>query len=138
MIFYLTRKVARKTHSPALYANAWHHRSDSFSSLAVLLGGAASLFGWGYADHMAAIVVGIMIIAVGGKIFYDNLIELTEHAADNESVQIIKRILSDESEISGWHALRTRDIGGELYIDVHVIVDPSLTVLDSHKISDKI
>jgi cation diffusion facilitator family transporter len=138
VIFYLTRKVARKTHSPALYANAWHHRSDSFSSIAVLLGGAASLFGWGYADHMAAIIVGIMIIAVGGKIFHDNLIELTEHAADSESVQTIKRILSDESEISGWHALRTRDIGGELNIDVHVIVDPNLTVLESHKISDKI
>jgi cation diffusion facilitator family transporter len=138
IIFFLTRKVARKTHSPALYANAWHHRSDSFSSLAVLLGGAASLMGWGYADHIAAVVVGIMIIAVGGKIFHDNLIELTEHAADSASVQIIKRILSDESEISGWHALRTRDIGGELYIDVHVIVDPDLTVLESHKISDKI
>jgi len=138
IIFFLTRKVARKTHSPALYANAWHHRSDSFSSVAVLLGGAASLFGWGYADHMAAIVVGFMIIAVGGKIFHDNLIVLTEHAADNKSVQVIKRILSDESEISGWHALRTRDLGGELYIDVHVLVDPNLTVLESHKISDKI
>ena len=138
IIFSLTRKVARKTHSPALYANAWHHRSDSFSSVAVLLGGAASLFGWGYADHMAAIVVGFMIIAVGGKIFHDNLIVLTEHAADNKSVQVIKRILSDESEISGWHALRTRDLGGELYIDVHVLVDPKLTVLESHKISDKI
>jgi cation diffusion facilitator family transporter len=138
IIFFLTRKVARKTHSPALYANAWHHRSDSFSSLAVLLGGIASLIGWGYADHVAAVVVGIMIITVGGKIFHDNLIELTEHAADSESVQIIKKILSDESEISGWHALRTRDIGGELYIDVHVIVDPTLTVLESHKISDKI
>lgn len=138
IIFFLTRKVARKTHSPSLYANAWHHRSDSFSSVAVLIGGAASLFGWGYADHMAAIIVGIMIIAVGGKIFHDNLIELTEHAADSKSVQLIKKILSDESKISGWHDLRTRNSGGQLYIDVHVIVDPNLTVLESHKIADKI
>jgi len=138
IIFFLSRKVARKTQSPALYANAWHHRSDSFSSVAVLIGGAASLFGWGYADRMAAIVVGIMIIGVGGKIFHDNLIELTEHAADSESVRIIKKVLSDESEISGWHALRTRVVGGELYIDVHVIVDSRLTVLESHKIGDKI
>jgi len=138
ILFFLTRKVASKTHSPALYANAWHHRSDSFSSVAVLLGGAASLLGWGYADHMAVIVVGIMIIAVGGKIFHDNLIELTEHAADSKSVQLIKEILSDESEISGWHDLRTRSSGGQLYIDVHVIVDPNLTVLESHKIADKI
>lgn len=138
VLFFLTRKVARKSHSPALYANAWHHRSDSFSSVAVLLGGAASLLGWGYADYVATIVVGIMIIAVGGKIFHDNLIQLTEHAADKKSVQIIKKILTDESEILGWHALRTRDIGGELCIDVHVIVEPQLTVLESHKIADKI
>jgi len=138
ILFFLTRKVARNTNSPSLYANAWHHRSDSLSSIAVLIGGAASLLGWGYADHVAAFVVGIMIIAVGGKIFYGNLIELTEHSADRQSIQIIKNILSDESEISGWHALRTRDMGGELYIDVHIIVSPHLTVLESHKIADKI
>jgi len=138
ILFALTRKVARRTHSTALYANAWHHRSDSFSSGAVLLGGAAGLIGWGYADNMAAIVVGIMIMAVGGKLFYDNLIELTEHAADKQTLQILKKVLSDENEIKGWHALRTRNIGGEIFIDVHVIVDSGLTVLECHKICDKI
>ncbi|MBN1545650.1 MAG: cation transporter [Syntrophaceae bacterium] len=138
ILFALTRKVARRTHSTSLYANAWHHRSDAFSSVAVLLGGAASLIGWGYADNMATIVVGIMIMAVGGKFFYDNLIELTEHAADKKTIQVLKSILSDEIEIKSWHALRTRNIGGELFIDVHVCVDAGLTVLESHKICDKI
>jgi len=138
ILFVLTRKVARRTHSTALYANAWHHRSDSFSSIAVFIGGIAGLLGWGYADKMAAIVVGIMIMAVGGKLFYDNLIEFTEHAGDKKSVEIIKKILSDDDEIISWHALRTRNIGGEMFIDVHVCVDARLTVLESHKICDKI
>ena len=138
IIFHITRKISRLTHSAALYANAWHHRSDSFSSMAVLIGGIASLLGWGYADHMAAIIVGIMIMGVAGKIFYDNLIELTEHSADKKSIQTIEKILSQTGNISGWHALRTRSLGGELFLDCHVIVDPNLTVLESHKIIDRI
>ena len=138
IIFHITRKVSRTTKSAALYANAWHHRSDSFSSMAVLIGGAASILGWGYADHMAAIIVGIMIMGVAGKIFYDNLIELTEHSADKKSIQTIEKILSHAQDISGWHALRTRSLGGELFLDCHIIVDPELTVLESHKIIEKI
>ncbi|MCK4931735.1 MAG: cation transporter [Candidatus Aminicenantes bacterium] len=138
IIFHITRKISRITQSAALYANAWHHRSDSFSSMAVLIGGAASLSGWGYADHMATIIVGIMIMGVAGKIFYDNLIELTEHSADKKSIQTIERILSRAEGIYGWHALRTRSVGGELFLDCHVIVDPDLSVLESHKIIERI
>lgn len=138
IIFHVTRKISRITHSAALYANAWHHRSDSFSSMAVIIGGAASLLGWGYADQMATIIVGIMIMGVAGKIFYDNLVELTEHSADKKSIQSIERILSQAEDISGWHALRTRSLGGELFLDCHVIVDPILTVRESHTIIDRI
>jgi cation diffusion facilitator family transporter len=106
--------------------------------MAVLIGGAASLLGWGYADHMATIIVGIMIMGVAGKIFYDNLIELTEHSADKKSIQTIERILSRAEGIYGWHALRTRSLGGELFLDCHVIVDPNLSVLESHKIVERI
>lgn len=134
-VFYKTRKIAQKTHSAALYANAWHHRSDSFSSLAVLAGGVAGLIGWGYADSAAAILVGIMVMGVGGKIFYDNLVELTEHAADSNSVKTIEKVLSEEKMLSGFHALRTRSFGGELFLDVHILVDPSLSVLESHDIT---
>jgi cation diffusion facilitator family transporter len=138
IIFHVTRKISRITHSAALYANAWHHRSDSFSSMAVIIGGVASLLGWGYADQMATIIVGIMIMGVAGKIFYDNLVELTEHSADKKSIQSIERILSQAEDISGWHALRTRSLGGELFLDCHVIVDPILTVRESHIIIDRI
>lgn len=138
ILFFFTRKVSRITQSPVLYANAWHHRSDSFSSLAVLIGGLASLLGWGYADHAATIVVGVMIMAVAGKILYEGLIELSEHSADKESIQVIENVLSEEKEVFQWHALRTRKMGAELFVDVHILVDSDLSVLKSHKITTKI
>lgn len=138
ILFYTTRKVSRITQSTILYANAWHHRSDSLSSFAVLIGGAASLLGWGLADQVATIVVGFMIIGVAGKILFDSLIELSEHSADSESVQKIENVLSKEADISSWHALRTRKLGAELFVDVHLLVDPALSVQKSHDISIKI
>jgi len=138
ILFYITRRISRITQSTVLYANAWHHRSDSLSSFAVLIGGVASLLGWGHADQMATIVVGFMIIGVAGKILFDGLIELSEHSADSESIQKIEDVLSKEADISSWHALRTRKLGAELFIDVHVLVDPALSVQKSHDISMKI
>ena len=138
ILFYITRKASRITQSTVLYANAWHHRSDSLSSFAVLIGGVASLLGWGHADKVATIVVGFMIIGVAGKILFDSLIELSEHSADSESIQKIENVLSKEADISSWHALRTRKLGAELFIDVHLLVDPALSVQKSHDISVKI
>ncbi|MFQ5721643.1 MAG: cation diffusion facilitator family transporter [Candidatus Aminicenantales bacterium] len=135
ILFYRTRKISRITGSAALYANAWHHRSDSLSSMAVLIGGAASLLGWGYADQAATIVVAFMIMGVAGKIFLEGFVELTEHAADRESIQKLEKVLSQEKKISSWHALRTRKLGGELFADVHILVNPNLSVLESHQIS---
>lgn len=138
VLFFLTRKISREAHSTALYANAWHHRSDSLSSLAVLFGGIASLFGWGHADHVATIVVGFMIMGVAGKILYDGLIELSEHSADQESIQKIEDILNQESDVFDWHALRTRKVGGELFVDVHILVNPEISVRESHEICGKV
>ncbi|MFQ6038075.1 MAG: cation diffusion facilitator family transporter [Candidatus Aminicenantales bacterium] len=138
VLFSATRKVSRETHSSSLYANAWHHRSDSLSSAAVLAGGTASLLGWGHGDHLATIVVGVMIIAVAGRILYEGLIEITEHSGDEESLRKIQKVLAEEIGVSDWHALRTRKVGGELFIDVHVQVDPEISVRDSHKICAKV
>jgi len=138
ILFFITRRISRITQSTLLYANAWHHRSDSLSSLAVLIGGVVGLLGWGHADQVATIVVGFMIIGVAGKILFDGLIELSEHSADSESIQKIEDVLSKEAGISSWHALRTRKLGAELFIDVHVLVDPALSVQKSHDISMEI
>jgi cation diffusion facilitator family transporter len=106
--------------------------------MAVLVGGVASLLGWGYADQVATIVVGLMIIGVAAKILYEGLIEITEHSADKESIETINKILSEEQGVSDWHALRTRKVGGELFIDLHLLVDPGISVKDSHMICERV
>ena len=138
ILFFMTRKISRETQSTVLYANAWHHRSDSLSSLAVLVGGISSLLGWGYADNVATVVVGLMIVGVAGRILYEGLIEITEHSADKDSIDKINKILSKEQDVRDWHALRTRRVGGELFVDLHLLVDPELSVRDSHEICEKV
>lgn len=135
IIFHLTRKVAVRTKSPSLYANAWHHRTDALSSIAVMIGSGLSLFGFGYGDHLAGVVVGLMVIAVGGKIILAGLKELSEHALDEKTVKIIKSILDDNNEVFEWHKLRSRKIGPEFFVDVHILVTPSLTVEESHRMT---
>ena len=81
-LYRLTRKAAVKSHSTALYANAWHHRSDALSSVAVLIGYVSLRFGSHHGDQVAALAVGLMVIFVGAKIIGDSLRELTEGAVD--------------------------------------------------------
>lgn len=138
ILFHQTRRVARRTHSSALYANAWHHRSDAWSSLAVCFGGIASVLGWGYADQTVTIIIGLMIIYVSGKIIYEGIVELVEHSVDEESLQAIEEVLDSEKGIAGWHALRSRKSAGEIFLDVHIRVDPHLTVQESHDITHQI
>jgi divalent metal cation (Fe/Co/Zn/Cd) transporter len=66
------------------------------------------------------------------------LIEITEHSADRDTIQKIKNILLTERDVFDWHALRTRKVGGELFVDVHILVDPDLSVTQSHEICSKV
>ncbi|MCI0493972.1 cation diffusion facilitator family transporter [candidate division KSB1 bacterium] len=138
LLFQFTQKLAKQIHSSALYANAWHHRSDAFSSVAVLIGSVLSLFGVGYGDQLAGLVVGIMIVAVAGTILFDGVKELSEHAIDRASLAIIEQTLNNHPQINIWHKLRTRKIGAELFVDVHIHVDPDLSVYESHKFTTEI
>ena len=135
-LYRATRKVAIQSHSPALYANAWHHRSDALSSVAVAIGFITLKFGFGHGDQVAAIAVGLMIIWVGVKVVGDTLRELTESAVDSETVEHIKDIINADPSIHQWHKLRTRTVGREVFLDLHILVDPDLNVTAAHKITE--
>lgn len=136
LLYQWTRIVAVKTHSTALYANAWHHRSDAFSSVAVVIGAIAVKFGFSYGDQMAAIVVGLMVIMVGVKVFGGCLHEFSERAVDMQTVQKIEAILASERRVRQWHKLRTRSAGREIFVDLHILVDPDLNITEAHAIAD--
>ena len=136
LLYQVTKKVAVAVHSTALYANAWHHRSDALSSVVVVVGLVSVMFGFGYGDRIAAIVVGFMIVLVGARVIASNLQELIDIAVDESTISQIKQIIDSEEQIHQWHKLRTRTVGREVFLDLHILVDPDLSVAAGHAIAD--
>lgn len=137
-LYRITKKAAVRSHSTALYANAWHHRSDALSSVAVLIGYATLYLGFDHGDQVAAIAVGLMVIYVGVKVIGDGLRELTEGAVDPQTVQRVRDIIGADPAIRQWHGLRTRTVGREVFLDVHILVNPELNVAAAHQISERL
>jgi len=135
VLYRMTRKVAVKTNSSALYANAWHHRSDALSSIAVVIGFISLKLGYDHGDQVATIAVGLLIILVGAKMFVGCLEEFSERAVDSDTIERIQRIIGAEERIRQWHKLRTRNVGREIFVDLHILVDPQLDITAAHEIA---
>ena len=138
LLYRATKKIAVKSHSSALYANAWHHRSDAASSVAVVIGYTLLRFGFAYGDQIAGVAVGLMIILVAVRIIGDCLHELTEAAVDRGTIERIEHIINNNASIRRWHKLRTRVLGREIFLDLHILVDPDLSVAAAHEISESL
>jgi len=138
LLYRVTKKVAIRSYSTALYANAWHHRSDAFSSVAVFIGFISLKFGFDYGDQIAAVAVGLMIILVAIRVISGCLRELTESAVDSGTIEQIEHIIGDNSSIRQWHKLRTRTVGREVFLDLHILVDPDLDVAAAHEIAESL
>ncbi len=138
LLYIITRRVAVKTHSSALYANAWHHRSDALSSIVVVIGFVSLRLGFKYGDQMAAVGVGLMVVLVGVRIMGDCLRELTEAAVDADTIERIKQIINTEPSVHQWHKLRSRTVGREVFLDLHILVDPGLNVAGAHEIAESL
>ena len=133
-LYRITRRVARRVRSAALHANAWHHRSDALSSVAVLVGGAAGLLGWGHGDQVAAVAVGVMVAVVGAGSLWKVFMELTEGSISADERQSIAKAIERVPGVKGWYRLRTRLVGREVFMDVNVLVDKELSVGEGHAV----
>ena len=115
--FVITKRVAIRLSSSMLYANAWDHRSDALSSLAVAIGAVSSMFGLAYADQIATIVVGLMIIFVAVKILLDAISQFTARAVDEKTNEQIKRIIShNRKSVTGINSEQELSAGNCLWI----------------------
>ena len=137
-LFRITRSVAERCRSAALRANAWHHRSDALSSIVVLAGGVSAAWGWSYGDNLAGLLVGLMVLAVGGKIGFEAMMELSECSAGRETVARIEEVISGFKEVRGSHRLRVRRVGRELMMDIHLVMDSAMSIGESHDIVQRI
>ena len=137
-LYQYTARKGKALESPSVVANAWHHRSDALSSIGALLGiGAAYFLGdkWCIADPIAAIVVAALIIKVAIELCATSLAELLEKSLPRDVEEEIISIILATPNVYKPHNLRTRRIGSNIAIEVHIRVDGTMTVQDSHEIS---
>ncbi len=135
LLFWVTIKVAKTYKSNMLKANAWHHRSDALSSVVVLVGIFGSLNGYPYLDGVAAIIVGLMVMAIAWELGLNATKELVDTSIDIEEVEKLRKAIGMISGVNSVHSLRTRKIGHAISADVHVQVDPFLSVSEGHIIT---
>lgn len=135
VLFWATIKIAKTHKSDMLKANAWHHRSDALSSIVVLVGIFGSLNGYPYLDSIAAIIVGLMIMMIAWNLGSNATKELVDTSIDVKQVAQLKKTIGMISGVNNVHSLRTRKIGHAISADVHVQVDPFLSVSEGHIIS---
>lgn len=137
-MYQYTIHVARRTRSKLLQANAWHHRSDAVSSIVVLIGVVGALYGYQFADAVAAIVVGLMIARIGLGLVIESTRELVDTALPAHHVKRIEHTILDTEGVESLHSLRTRKMAGEALVDVHIQVHPEISVSEGHAIADKV
>lgn len=138
LLFHYTRHVGVRINSQLIIANAWHHRSDAASSLVVLIGIIGSLMGFAYLDAVAAVVVGLMIIKMGWDYGWNSVKELVDTAVSPELLAQIEQVIQHIDGVKKIHQLRTRSMGNDVLIDVHIIVFPKISVSEGHYIAQHV
>ncbi|MFZ4077599.1 MAG: cation diffusion facilitator family transporter [Legionellaceae bacterium] len=137
-LYHYTHMIGKRIDSPLLITNAWHHRSDAASSIVVLIGLLGSFFGLIYFDAAAAILVGMMIIHMGFTYAWNSINELVDTGVKPDQLAIIESIIKDVDGVKKIHQLRSRMMGSDIFVDVHVLVAPFLSVSEGHFIAQNV
>ena len=139
-LYRWTTRVGRCTHSAALQANAWHHRSDALSSIPVALAIGASRQ-WpnlAFLDNAGAVVVAVLLAQAALKIIRPAVAELMELGAPAGFTQDIEATALSVEGVKSVHAIRSRYAASQLFIDLHVQVDPAMSIAEAHDISSRV
>lgn len=129
--------IAERLRSPMLVANAWHARADALSSLVVAAGIGGALLGFRFADAVAAIVVGAMIVRTGLRFAWDAMQELMDAGLAPQDVAAIRKTIEQTPGVIGLHDLRTRRMAHQVLVDAHVQVDSRISVSEGHRIAEQ-
>lgn len=135
-LFRYMLRVGENLRSPMLISNAWHARSDAASSLVVAIGIAGNLLGYTFADSIAAVIVGFMIVRMGTVFAWEAVQELIDTGLSIEEVDSIRQVIVDTPGVSSLHELRTRRMAHRSLVDAHVCVDPRVSVSEGHRIAE--
>ncbi|MGB5300534.1 MAG: cation diffusion facilitator family transporter [Thiogranum sp.] len=137
-IYHYTKNAAVKLRSNMLMANAWHSRSDAISSIVVVIGVGGAMMGYPYLDAVAAIAVAVMIAKIGIDLIRASSKELIDTALEPKVVDAIRKEIVDVDGVRALHMLRSRRSGSDALVDLHVQVDPRISVSEGHQIGDTV
>ena len=140
ILYRWTAKSGKRIKSPALAANAWHHRTDAISSMPVLIavGGALIFPSWSFLDLVGAVVISIFVLHAAMKIIWPGISELMDAGAPQDIQKKIEDIACQIEGVQDIHKIRTRYISTSILVDMHIVVDGSISVREGHKIADEV
>ncbi|MBD3609693.1 MAG: cation transporter [Gammaproteobacteria bacterium] len=137
-IYRYTMWAAKKYRSTMLRANAWHSRSDAVSSIVVMIGVGGAMAGLTYLDAVAAFVVAVMIGKIAWELVWHSVQEILDAGLEEERVLEIEKLIMQVDGVLQMHMLRTRRLGPDALVDVHVLVGSHLSISEGHHIAEKV
>ncbi len=140
ILFQWTVRKGKKVKSMAVVANAWHHRTDAISSVPVVfaVAGAQWLPAWGFLDSIGAIAASGFILKGAVEIIWSALREMIDTGASQDTLDQIEQIACSVEGVNSIHALRTRYVGSGIHVDLHIVLEPDITLAHAHQIGDDV
>lgn len=133
-IFRYTRRVGESIRSDLIVANAWHSRTDAFSSVVVLIGAAGAMAGLPWLDAVAAIVIAFIIAHVGWQFTWSSVRELVDTGLSPTDIRRLREVAMATEGVRNVHDLRSRRMGSDILVDVHLVVKPEISVSEGHQV----
>ena len=137
-LYWLTIIYARKIDSPALKADAWHHRSDALSSVGAMIGIIGARMGFAVCEPAASLVICVFIIKASVEIFSDAIGKMTDKACDECTEDSIRQIILAQDGVKSLAELKTRMFGAKMYVDAVITVDGELPLTEAHAIAESV
>lgn len=135
-MYWYTRAGAKRIHSEALMADAWHHRSDSLSSIGAFIGILGARLGFPILDPAASVLICIFIVKAAADIFRDAINKMVDKSCDKETESAIAKTVLAQDGVMGIDLLQTRMFGPKLYVDIEISADGSKTLNETHQIAE--
>lgn len=138
LMYWYTRNAAKKINSGSLMADAWHHRSDSLSSIGAFIGILGARIGFPVLDPIASIVICLFIAKAAFDIFRESIDKLVDKSCDEETLEKIKNVINVQEGVLGIDEIRTRLFGNKIFVDVEIAADGSKTLNEAHEIAERV
>lgn len=135
-MYWYTRAAAKRINSGALMADAWHHRSDSLSSIGALIGIFGSRLGYPVLDSVASVIISVFIVKAAYDIFKDAVDKMVDKACDDETIQEMRRMIEAQDGVLGIDLLQTRLFGNKIYVDIEIAADGTRTLNETHEVAE--